>query len=346
MLTVFKMLLAALRHLAGSRANVVLENLALRQQVAVLKRERPRPSIADIDRAFRVAMRDEAANWADALIIVQPATVVKWHKNGFKRWWRWKSRRRRLGRPRVPLETRALIRRMALDNGWRAPRIHKELALLGIEVSEVSVRKYLPRRPHRPGQLESWMKFLRLHADEICAMDFLVVPSATFKVLYGFFVIHHGTRKVLHFNVTEHPTALWVIQQLREAFGWDSAPDHLICDNDTIFSAAVAAAASNSGTKICRTGYRSPWQNGVAERWVGTFRHELLDYVVVLGANHLRRLGNSYIAYYNEDRPHIFLEGSSPAGRLPVPRSSPSAEVVALPRASRFHHRYEWRDAA
>jgi len=228
LVTVFKMLFAAVRLLAGRRADLVFENIALRQQVAVLKRERPRPPLTETDRAFWVAMRAEVTVWANALIVVMPETVVRWHKIGFRRWWRWKSKPRRPGRPRVPPETRALIGRMALDNGWRAPRIHKELTLLGIDVSEVSVRRYVPRQPTPPSKLESWKRFLRLHADDICAMDFFVVPSVTFRLLYGFFVIHHGTRQILHFNVTEHPTAQWAIQQLRDAFPWDTAHRYLI----------------------------------------------------------------------------------------------------------------------
>ena len=208
MLVVFKMLLATLRHLAASRADIVSENLALRQQVVVLKLQRPRPQLTDLDRAFWVAMRAEVSTWADALLLVKPETVVRWHRLGFKRFWRRKSRHRGPGRPALSLEIRTLIRRMALDNSWRAPRIQKELALLGINVSEVSVRKYVPRLPTSPDKLKAWMRFLRLHANDICAMDFFVVPSATFRLLYGFFVIHQGTREIRHFNVTEHPTAL------------------------------------------------------------------------------------------------------------------------------------------
>jgi len=177
-------------------------------------------------------------------------------------------------------------------------------------------------------------------------MDFFVVPSVTFRLLYGFFVIHHGTRQILHFNVTEHPTAQWVIQQLREAFPWDTARRYLICDNDTIFSVAVTAVAKSIGTKLKRTAYRSPWQNGVAERWIGICRREMLDHVIVLGENHLRRLGKSYVVYYNDDRPHGSLQGKAPRGRIAVARPSASAEVVALSRVNSLHHRYEWRDAA
>ena len=177
-------------------------------------------------------------------------------------------------------------------------------------------------------------------------MDFFVVPTVTFGLLYGFFVIHHARRIVLHFDATFHPSAEWVIQQLRETFPFDSAPKYLILDNDTIFSPAVIDTIRSMGIEPKKTAFRSPWQNPVAERWIGTCRREMLDHVIVVGEKHLRRLGRSYVSYYNEDRCHSTLDGDAPEGRAAKPKPSAGAKVVALPRVDGLHHRYQWRRAA
>ena len=174
--------------------------------------------------------------------------------------------------------------------------------MLGSDVSERTVSRYMPRRPPRPDAVARWLVFLRNHRDVIAAMDFFVVPTVTFRILYVWFAIEHGRRRVLRFDVTDHPAAAWVIQQLREAFPFDSAPRHLIFDRDSIFAASVVSAVKAFGIKPARTSYRSPWQNGVAERWIGSVRRELLDHVVVLGQHHLRRLLGEYVAYYHDDR--------------------------------------------
>jgi hypothetical protein len=341
------LLLHALRAMARSRADLVLENLALRQQVMVLKEKRPRPHLHDGHRAFWVAMRSAWSGWASRLVVVTPGTVVRWHRRRFRRYWTNLShRRRRPGRPRVDAELRALIRRMATENDWGAPRIHGELLKLGLEVSERTVSRYMPRKPPRPDVLVRWMAFLRNHREAIAGMDFFTVPTATMRVLYGFFVIHHGRRRILHFNATFHPTMEWVVQQLREAFPYDTAPRHLIFDRDSIFSRAVVAFVKSMGTKPTRIAYRSPWQNPVADRWVGLCRAELLDHVVVFGQRHLVRLVRAYIAYHAQDRTHLSLAKDTPAGRPVTPRPCASAKVVALPRVGGLHHRYMWRQAA
>ncbi len=311
----------------------------------MLMHDNVRLRATDADRAFWVTLREQFDRWADALIVVKPSTVVRWHRQGFRYFWRWKSRKKP-GRPALSLEVRELIRRMARDNGWRAPRIHKELARLGIEVCVDTVRRYVPRSHPNPAKRQSWRTFLESHREVLCAMDFVVVPTATFNLLYGFFVIHHGRRVVLHFNATFHPTSAWVCQQLREAFGFDAAPRYLIFDRDSIFNPSVVDTIRSMGTKPTQTAFRSPWQNPVAERWIGSLRRELLDRVIVLGEEHLRRLAMEFVEYYNADRGHAFLDGDSPAGRAVQSRSSDTANVIALPRVRRLHHRYEWRDAA
>ena len=335
----------AVRAMCRRRADLVIENLALRQQVAALKKERPRPRLDDVDRAFWVALRLSWSGWASRLLIVHPDTVARWHRDRFRRSWARTSQRRQPGRPRVDAEIRRLIRRMAQD-GWRAPRIHAELKKLGFSLAEKTVSRYLPRCPTDPDRVKQWVAFLRNHKDDIAAMDLFTVPTASLRVLYGFFVIEHGRRHIVHFNATFHPTSAWVMQQLREAFPYDTSPRYLIFDRDSIFDPSVVECISALGTKPRRISYRRPWQNGTTERWIGTCRRELLDHVVVLGEQHLVRLVREYISYYHEDRCHLSLDKDTPNERAVTPRPSPTAKVVVLPRVGGLHHRYEWREAA
>ena len=336
----------ALRALCRSKADLVIENLALRQQVATLVKERPRPAIDDAERAFWVALRASWIGWVSRLFIVQADTVARWHRERCRRHWARISReKRRPGRPRIDVELRQLIRDMA-GNGWGAPRIHGELRMLGLVVCEATVSRYMPRRPAEPDQVKRWIAFLHNHKDAVAAMDFFTVPTISLRVLYGFFVIEHGRRHVLHFNATFNPTAAWVIQQLREAFPYDTAPRHLLFDRDAIFSPAVVRFVKAMGTKPRRISYRSPWQNPVAERWIGSCRRELLEHAVVLDQRHLIRLVHSYLTYYHDDRVHLGLNKDTPNKRPVTPRPSATATVVALPRVGGLHHRYEWREAA
>jgi len=344
--TTLMLLIHAVRAVARGREDLVLENIALRQQVMALKQKRPRPALHDGHRVFWVALRSAWSGWAGSLALVHPDTVVRWHQRRFRRYWTRLSRGRRPGRPRIDAELRALIRRMALDNEWGAPRIHGELLKLGLTVSERTVSRYMPRKPPPPEVLKRWVAFLRNHCEVTASMDFFTVPTASMRVLYGFFVIHHDRRRVLHFNATYNPTAEWVVQQLREAFPYETGPRHLIFDRDSIFSPVVVAFIQSAGTQPKRIAFRSPWQNPFAERWVGSSRRELLAHVVVLSRRHLVRLVREYIGYYHDDRAHLGLGKDTPTARPVTPRPSPSARVVALPRVGGLHHRYEWRDAA
>ncbi len=212
----------AIRAMCRRRADLVIENLALRQQVTALKQERPRPPLDETDRAFWVALRSWPA-WASRLVIVNADTVARWHRERFRRYWAKLSRRRNPSRPRIDTEIRRLIRLMAQD-GWGAPRIHAELTKLGFIISEKTVSRYMPRLSAEPDQVKRWVAFLRNHKDDIAAMDLFTVPTASLRLLYGFFVIEHGRRHIVHFNATFHPTSAWVMQQLREAFPYDTAP--------------------------------------------------------------------------------------------------------------------------
>jgi putative transposase len=338
--------LAAIRAFLRCRAATALEVLALRQQVSVLKRKRPRPVLNSFDRLFWISLRRFWSGWKNVLFIVKPDTVVAWHRAGFRWYWRWKSRPRP-GRPKVTKELRDLIRRLAQDNpSWGAPKIHGELLKLGFEVSERTVARYL-RRVHRGRDSgKSWLTFLQNHREAIVALDFFTVPTVTFELLYCLFAIEHGRRKILHFNVTRHPTADWVLQQLRETFSGSGRYRYVILDHDSKFDAEMMAFLKCTGLKLKRTGIQAPWQNGLAERWVGSCRRELLDHVIPLNERHLRRVIREYVAYHHEDRIHDSLEKDTPNRRQIERRPSTAAEVVSSARLGGLHHRYSWRVAA
>ena len=327
-----------------NRSKQAIVELALRQQLATYSQKGRRPRIAPADRTFWVFLSQLWSGWKETLVIVQPATVVRWHRKGFRLYWRSISKRGP-GRPPIPVEVQALIRRFASENDWRARKVRAELAKLGISVGLATVSRYLPKRDPDLGQRQRWKTFLRNHKHGIAAMDFIVVPTARFRLLYAWFVIGHGRREIIHFGVTEHPTSSWVIQHLREAFPNDTSPRFLIFDNDSIFSERVTETIENIGISPRRTAFRSPWQNGIAERWVGSARRELLDHVIVLNEEHLHRLLREYVDYYNADRVHTQLQ-DSPMGRPTEHRPSSRAQVIGLPRVGGLHHRYEWQEAA
>jgi transposase InsO family protein len=341
------LLLGALRSACRSHADLVLENAALRHQLGVLMRAGRRPRVMAADRCFWVVLRRLWTRWSEVLVFVKPETVVHWHRAGFRLYWNWRSRRRRRGRPCAAAEIRTLIRRLATENPtWGAPRIHGELRMLGLDVSERTVSRLMPRRAPKPEAAQRWMTFLCNHRDAIAAMDFFVVPTLMFRMLYVWFAIEHGRRRILHFHVTDRPEAAWVVQQLREAFPFDTAPRHLVFDRDATFSAHVISTVESLGMKPSRTAPRSPWQNGIAERWIGSVRRELLDRVVVLNDRHLLRLLRDYVTYYHDDRSHLALAKATPMSRPRQARPVGDAEVIALPRLGGLHHRYEWRAAA
>ena len=246
-----------------SRQDQAIVELALRQQLATYVHRHPRPRLSPLDRAFWVALSRLWPRWRSVLVLVQPETVVRWHRKAFRGYWRWISKPGP-GRPPIPEETKALILRMATENGWRARKIQVELSKLGIHAGLTTISRYLPKAGPGDDSHQRWMTFLQNHRDVIAAMDFFVVPTATFKLLYVWFVLDHGRRRVLHFNVTGHPGSAWVIQQLRDAFPDQSEHRHLIFDNDAIFSSEVARSISRLGIRPKRTALRSPWQNGAA----------------------------------------------------------------------------------
>jgi putative transposase len=246
------------------------ENLVLRQQLAVLKRRHPRPSLGLFDKLFWVVVRRFWSEWRQALIIVTPETVVRWHRTGFRLYWRLISRvRKQVGRRGTPKEVRELIFRIVVENPtWGAPRIHGELLMIGFDLSERTVSRWMKRAPRGPDRAKRWLAFLRNHREAIAAMDFFTVPTITFGVFYCFFVIRHDRWRILHVNVSKHPTSVWVVQQLREAFPFELAPQFLIFDRDAKYGLEVPMAVRSLKMSPVRTCFESPWQNGVAERWV------------------------------------------------------------------------------
>ena len=322
----------------------MLVELALRQQLAVYAQKHPRTHLAPIDRAFWVAMSRFWPRWKNSLVIVKPQTVVSWHRKGFRLYWKSISKRGP-GRPSISAELRDLIRRLACENPWRARKIQAELEKLGFNVGLATVSRYLPKRTQCDDQHQRWMTFLRNHRDLIAAMDFVVIPTVRFKLLYQWFTVEHGRREILHFNVTDHPTAAWAGQQLREAFPGDSGTRFLIHDNDSIFADQVIMAIGKLGIESRPTALRSPWQNGLAERWAGTVSREPLDHVIVLDEDHLRRLLREFVDYYNCDRVHTRLR-DAPRRRPVEYRPSSAAKVIGLPRIGGLHHRHSWNEAA
>ena len=325
-----------------TRQALILENATLRHQIEVLQRNSGRPNLRWRDRAFWDILSCLWPDWRKSLYIVQPETVIRWHRQGFRFYWRWKSRYRWPGRPRVSREVRDLIRQMSQANPlWGAPRIHGELLKLGIDVSQATVSKYMVKPEHRPSQ--SWRTFLTNHASDIVSIDFFTVPTATFRVLYVFLVLDNERRKIIHFNVTTNPTATWTGQQIAEAFPWETAPRYLIRDRDGIYGFDFTRRVSSLGIKQIRTARRSPWQNPYVERVIGSIRRECLDHVIIFDERHLRRVLREYLDYYHRSRTHLGLEKDCPEPRaVELPTIGP---VASKPVLGGLHHRY-FRQAA
>jgi transposase InsO family protein len=318
-----------------SKSRLEAENAALRHQLIVLRRKvRSRPQLTNNDRWFFVQLYRWFPSILQVLTIIRPETLVRWHRAGFRRYWRWKSQRRG-GRPQIDAELRGLIRQMSMENLlWGAPRIHGELLKLGFELAQSSVAKYMVKRCGPPSQ--GWRTFLQNHAPDIAAMDFFVVPSLGFKLLYGFVIIRLDRRDLVWINVTTNPTAEWVARQITEAFPWDEAPRYVIRDRDQIYGAVVTRRLRAMGIRDKPIAPASPWQNGFAERLIGSIRRECLDHLIVFGEQHLRRILISYVAYYNSVRTHRSLHKDAPISR-PIQRTG---IIRSHPILGGLHHHY------
>jgi transposase InsO family protein len=319
MIALIWFVLAVLASPFKSMSRLEAENAVLRHQLIVLRRRvRGRAQPTNNDRWFLVQMYRWFPSILTVVTIVRPETLVRWHRAGFRRYWRWKSKARG-GRPRIESELRTLIRQMSTENQlWGAPRIHGELLKLGFSVAQSTVAKYMLKRRGPPSQ--GWKTFLRNHAPDIAAMDLFVVPTIGFDLLYAFIVVRLDRRDLVWINVTTNPTAEWVARQLTEAFPWDMAPRYMIRDRDRIYGTVVTRRLRAMGIRDRPTARASPWQNGFAERLIGSIRRECVDHFIVLGEAHLRRILRSYARYYNDIRTHRSLDKDAPVSR-PVQRT-------------------------
>jgi putative transposase len=327
------------------------ENLFLRKQLALYQERHITPRHATNAVRFTLVWLARWFDWRQALAVVQPATFIRWHRQGFRLFWRWKSTP---GRPPIPADLQALIRRMARENPtWGQERIANELLLkLGLRVSPRTVRKYMPTRlDHGRGPRlasQRWRTFVRNHAQAIVACDFCVVVTATFRLLYVFVIMHHGTRRILHCNVTAHPTAHWTLQQLREAIPADHSYRFLIHDRDSIYSAELDQRVRHLGLRVLKTPPQTPQANVLCERLLGTLRRECLDFVMPLTENHLRGLLREWVHHYNAGRPHMSLGPGirQPSAVLPVTPQEhrhhipKHLQVVGHPILGSLHHEY------
>jgi putative transposase len=336
-------LAAALAAWCKTSAELRLENLALRQQLGVLRRAAPqRLRLTPADRSFWVWMKRIWKNWDQVLMIVKPETVLAWHRKGFRSFWTWRVRRGKPGRPSVPQEVRDLIRMMSRNNPrWGAPRIHGELAKLGILITEPTAAKYMVR--HRKPPSQTWRTFLDNHVKSMVSVDFFTVPTVRFQILYVFLVLAHDRRRILHFGVTAHPTAEWTAQQLREAFPWDSAPRYLLRDRDRIFGKDFVDQVKAQGIKQVLSAPRSPWQRAYVERLIGSIRRECLDHVIVFEERSLHRILSIYADYYHRWRTHLALGKDAPEPRRT--QSQTEGRVIELRDVGGLHHHYERRAA-
>jgi transposase InsO family protein len=291
-----------------SKLRLEAENAVLRHQLVVLRRRlHGRVRLTNQDRWFLMQLYRWFPSILKVLTIIRPETLVRWHQAGFRHYWRWKSHQRG-GRPQIEAELRGLIRRMSIENPlWGAPRIHGELLKLGFEVAQSSVAKYMVKRRGRPSQ--GWRTFLRNHAPDIAAMDLFVVPTIGFNVLYAYIIVRLDRRELVCISVTTHPTAEWVARQITEAFPWNEAPCYMIRDRDRIYGSVVTRRLRAMGIRDKPTAPASPWQNGFAERLIGSIRRECLDHIIVLGEAHLRGILRSYARYYNpaSEHPSVYV---------------------------------------
>jgi transposase InsO family protein len=326
-----------------SRADLIAENLCLRQQLIVLQRRTPRPRLRAGDRRFWILACRWVSRWRESLLVVQPATVLGWHRRGWTAYWRWRSRRRRGGgRPRVAGELRALIRRMASENPlWGHRRVQAELARLGFTVSARTVATYM-LRPYDGVPSPGWRECLTRQAKDIWACDFFSVRTIFFRTLHVFFVMHHETRQIVQVRVTRHPTADWAAQQVVDACGWDQDPPrYLIRDRDSRYGDAFDRRLRGLGVRQLRTPVKAPRANALAERWVRSARTECLDHLFIVDERHLQRVLDEYVAYFNAWRPHRGLSQRAPCGSAPMAQANPTGRIIGRPVLGGLHHVYQ-----
>ena len=336
-------LLALVSSLLRLRWALHLQVLALQHQVAVYKQTVRRPRLSPTDRVFWSWLSCLWAGWQDVLAFVQPRTVIAWQRTRFRDYWRGLSQPGKAGRPAIAKDVRDRIRTMGQANPtWGAPRIVGELRKLGLEVAKATVEKYRVRRRKPPSP--TWKTFLNNHVKDLASLDFFVVPTMTYKVLFVLVILAHERRRIVHFRVTEHPTAEWTAQQVVEAFPWNDAPRYLLHDRDRVYGVHFRQRVQHLGIDEVRIAPRSPWQNPYVERLIRSIRREALAQAVVLNERHLLHLLTAYVSYYHHFRTHLSLAMDCPFSR---PVSPPArGRVMAVPEVGGLHHHYEWQQAA
>ncbi len=335
--------LSTLSDLGRSKSELIAENALLRQQLIVLKRQVKRPTFTRTDRILLVLLARLVRTWQQALFIVQPDTLLQWHRELFRLYWKHKSKASS-HKPKVAAETIALIRQMATNNRlWGAERIRGELLKLGLRVCKRTIQKYMRGVRTRQPRGQKWATFLRNHAGQVWACDFLQVSDLFFRPLFAFFLIELKSRKVIHVGVTRSPSDPWVAQQLREATPYGQGPKYLICDHDSKFGPCFACVAKTSGIELLKTPYHAPRANAICERYLRSVRQECLDHLLILHERQLQRVLNAYVAYFNQARPHQGIGQQIPEQRRLVPSSQDAGnQVIALPVLGGLHHDYQW----
>ena len=335
--------LQILADLGRSNSELIAENALLRQQLIIFRRQVKRPACTNADRILLVLLARLVRTWRQALLIVQPETLLRWHRELYR--WYWKRKSKAASRkPKVAAETIALIREMVTNNRlWGAERIRGELLKLGIHVCKRTIQKYMRTvRIHQP-RGQRWATFLRNHASQIWACDFLQVTDLFFRPLFAFFIVELKSRRVIHVGVTRSPSDPWVAQQLREATPYGQSPKYLIRDNDSKFGPCFARVATTSGIKILKTPYHAPRANAICERFLRSVRQECLDHLLILHERQLHRVLNAYVGYFNQARPHQGIQQQIPVRLRSVPSSQDAGnKVIALPVMGGLHHDYHW----
>lgn len=320
-----------------TRAQLLAENALLRQQLIVARRTARRPQLTTMDRAAMVLMSAFCRTWRDATLLVSPSTVLRWHREGFRLLWKWKSKRQRAAPHRLAQSTIALIQRMARENLlWGAERIRGELLKLGIHVSKRTIQRHL-RAPRPSGDGKSWRTFLQNHT--VWACDFLQLHDLCFRPIFAFFIVDVNTKRVVHVGVTRSPTRTWVAQQLRNSTPFGQGPEFIIRDRDSKFGADFDRAARGAGTRVLKCPVRSPLVNATCERFLGSVRRECLDHIIILGVRHLKAILGEYVGYFNASRPHQGLKQRIPVGSTTFGDSA-TGTLYATPILGGLHHDY------
>jgi putative transposase len=341
------LLTGTLADLPRSRAELLAENALLRQQLIVLHRTTKTPRLTGPEQLSLVVLAHWVPNWKQVLQIIQPDTLLRWHREGFRLFWKLKSRQPMQTQPqRLAPDTIALIQRLARENRlWGAERIRGELLKLNIKVAKRTIRKYMLAVRSKPLSGQSWSAFLQTHGKDIWACDFVPVVTLFFKTLHAFVIVHHESRRVVHVAVTNHPTDEWITQQVRDATPFEEKPKFLICDNDKRYGSLFERVVQASGIEVIHTPYKAPRANAICERFIGSLRRECLDHLLVLDKRQLTRVLKEYVSYFNPARPHQGIAQRIPAPRVPPPGTPKTSRVIAVTVLNGLYHDYRWAAA-